>query len=100
MTCMKNRNRTEIVTKILETVYNHEGDGEGITRNTIRYKVYLGGAQLREYLILLTLHGLLLYDSAIRRYHITEKGIRFLDIWHNMGDIANELEQHTWMEGK
>ncbi len=102
---MKNRNRTEIVTKILETVYDHEGDGEGITQNTIRWEVYLGGAQLREYLIPLTLHGLLIYDSAMCRYHITEKGIRFLDIWHNVSDIANELrqqqqQQQTWMERK
>jgi predicted transcriptional regulator len=90
---MKNRNRTEIVTKILETVYDHEGDGEGITQSTIRCEVYLSGAQLREYLILLTLRGLLIYDSATRRYHITGKGLRFLDIWHNISDIATELEQ-------
>ncbi len=90
---MKNRNRTDIVTKILEIVYDHEGDddGEGITQTKIRYGVYLSGAQLREYLIPLTLHGLLIYDSAMRRYHITEKGIRFLDLWHNIHDITNEL---------
>jgi predicted transcriptional regulator len=91
---MKNRDRTEIIIKILETVYDHEGNGEkGITQSMIRYEVYLSGAQLRVYLIPLTLHELLVYDSAMRRYHITQKGTRFLDIWHNRGDIADELRQ-------
>ncbi len=97
---MKNRSRTEIVTKILETVYDHGLEGEGITLNTIRNEVYLGGAQIREYLIPLTLHGLLIYDSAMRSYHITKKGIDFLDIWHNMSDIANELLQEQQQQQK
>ncbi|HEX2169371.1 MAG TPA: winged helix-turn-helix domain-containing protein [Nitrososphaera sp.] len=84
------RSITEIVNRILETVYDHDGDnhdGEGITQTEIMLEVYLSGGSLREYLIALTVHGLLIYDSAMRTYHITERGIRFLELYSNLGDM-------------
>jgi predicted transcriptional regulator len=36
------RNRTEIISQILETVYDHDVDGgEGITRTKIMYMLYI-----------------------------------------------------------
>lgn len=95
---MKNRNRTKVVTEILKTVYGHESDGEGITQNAIRYEVNLSDAQLREFLILLTLHGLLIYDSAMRRYHVTEKGLRLLQLCEQIDDLIGkkEKQQERW----
>jgi predicted transcriptional regulator len=88
---MTNKNRTEIAIQILEAVYDNDGDGgtEGITQSRIMYGIHLGSAQLREYLIALTLHGLLFYDSEMRRYHITEKGKRFLQ--YVQKQIASEI---------
>jgi predicted transcriptional regulator len=87
-----NRSRTEIISQILETVYDHEGDddGEGISRTKILYAVYLSSGSLREYLIALNIHELLTYDSAMRKYHISEKGIRFLELYRRLGDMMKE----------
>ena len=86
------RSRTEIISQILENVYGHDedDDGEGITQTKIMYAVYLSSCSLREYLIALTVHGLLIYDSAMRRYHITEKGIRFLELYSKLDDKEEE----------
>jgi hypothetical protein len=52
--------------------------------------VYLSGAQLREYLIGLILHRLIIFDSAMRRYHITEKDTRILELWSKLDDLTME----------
>lgn len=90
---MANRSRTKISGQILEAVCDHGGDGIGVTQTRIGYTVYLNNGSLKEYLSSLTIHGLLSYDLAIRRYHITEKGMQFLDVWYNMSDTANKLRQ-------
>ena len=67
------RDRTEIVTQILEALYDHDYGGEGgdgITQTNILYAAYLSSDSLREYLIALTVHGLLIYDPTMRTYHI------------------------------
>ncbi|MDQ3835609.1 MAG: hypothetical protein M3270_01565, partial [Thermoproteota archaeon] len=84
-----NRSRTDTFAKILETVYDHGEDADGVTQNTVRYEAFLSGAQLKEYLMALTIHGLLGYHSASRRYNITKKGLWFLQIYYNMSDILN-----------
>ncbi|MDQ4101921.1 MAG: winged helix-turn-helix domain-containing protein [Thermoproteota archaeon] len=69
--------------QILETVHDHDDDDyESITETgIIMYDaLYLSGAQLRKYLIYLTAHVLLIYDPTMRAYHITERGIRFLEV--------------------
>lgn len=71
---MANRNRTEIAGQILEAVCGHGKDGIAVTQTRIGYTVYLNNGSLKEYLSSLTIHGLLCYDLAIRRYRITEKG--------------------------
>jgi CheY-like chemotaxis protein/predicted transcriptional regulator len=87
---MMNRSRTDTFAKILETVYDHGEDGDGVTQNTIRYEALLSGAQLKEYLMALTIHGLLGYHPTSRRYNITKKGLWFLQIYYNMSNILNQ----------
>ncbi len=86
-----NRSKTEIVSQILDVVNGNSYDG--VTETKIMYDVYLSSGQLREYLIALTVHGLLIYDSPMRRYNITRKGLRFLELYNKLGDIMKEEDQ-------
>jgi CheY-like chemotaxis protein/predicted transcriptional regulator len=87
---MTNRSRTDIVAQILETVNDHGEDGYGVTQTTIRYEAFLSSTQLKEYLIALTIHGLLSYDPTTRRYNVTKKSLRFLQIYYNIGNLLNQ----------
>lgn len=88
---MRYRNRIEIVSQVLDAVNDH-GNGIGVTRTTLMYEVYLSSAQLREYLTALTVHGLLDYNSETRTYHITERGLRYLELYKKLDDIIKEKE--------
>ncbi len=95
----KRRSRTEIVIQILEAAVNDCGeDGDGVTKTTLMYDVFLNSNQLKEYLAALTAYGLLRYDSSMRTYDATEKGLRFLGLWYNMSNMANELQRQAWIE--
>ena len=87
---MKNRSRTEIVYQILEIV-RRAGNGAGKTK--IMYSALLSSAQLKEYLNVLTESDLLRYDSAMRMFKITGKGVRFLEIYNRIGDVIEEQQQ-------
>ena len=86
-----NTSRTEIVSQILSIVkgYGYHGAKETI----ITSDVYLSSSELREYLIALTVHGLLIYEPIMRRYDIAEKGLRFLELYNKLGDMLKEEEQ-------
>jgi predicted transcriptional regulator len=84
---VSSKDRTEIAGQILEAVYDHSEDGIGVTQTKIGYTVYLNNGSLRDYLSSLTIHGLLAYDLAMRRYHITERDIRFLELYSKLGDM-------------
>ncbi|MFL6359211.1 MAG: winged helix-turn-helix domain-containing protein [Nitrososphaeraceae archaeon] len=88
------RNRIEIIGQILDVVNDH-GNGIGVTRNTLMYEVFLSSAQLREYLTALTVHGLLAFNSEKRRYNITLKGLRYLELCNKLCDTMKEEQgQH------
>jgi CheY-like chemotaxis protein/predicted transcriptional regulator len=87
---MTNRARTDTLAKILETVNDHGEDGDGVSQTTIRYEVFLSGAQLKQYLIALSIHGLLSYNPTSHRYNVTEKGLRFLQIYYELRNILNQ----------
>jgi predicted transcriptional regulator len=98
------RPTVEIFVQILETVHDHDGneaddhDG-GITETGIMYDViYLSGAQLREYLIALTVHVLLIYDPIMRTYDITGRGIRFLELYSKLDDMMEEEREKEEIE--
>ncbi|HKR72597.1 MAG TPA: winged helix-turn-helix domain-containing protein, partial [Candidatus Nitrosocosmicus sp.] len=68
---MKYRNRTEIISNILNAANG------GISKTKIMYKAFLSYAQIKEYLPIL-LENNLLELGPDGKYRTTEKGIRFL----------------------
>jgi predicted transcriptional regulator len=85
---MKYRSRTEIMSRILEAANG------GATKTKIMYKAFLSFIQLREFLTVLTQNDLLSYDEATETFKTTEKGLRFLDAYKQLGDMMN-AEKHT-----
>lgn len=85
----RNRSRIEIIGQILDTVNDH-GNGNGVTLSTLMYEVFISIAQLREYLTALTIHGLLDYNSKTCKYHITKKGLRYLQLCDTLCDMIEE----------
>jgi len=78
---MKYRSRTEIVAMILEA-----GNG-GATKTRIMYKAFLSYAQLREYLSVLIENNLLEYLEGSQTYKTTEKGLNFLKMHNEIGQL-------------
>ena len=52
------------------------------------YKSYLAYNQLKEYLAHLQKNDLIDYEVGMRRYRISEKGIRLLELQNKMEEIA------------
>jgi predicted transcriptional regulator len=88
-----NRSRTEIVREILEIVNDYYIESDGVTRIKLTHLVYLSSAQLKEYLVILTTHHLLVHNSTNRRYRMTKKGLRFLEIYYKLRDMISEGEE-------
>ena len=80
---MKYRSRTEIVGVMLEAA-----NGGGATKTKIMYKAFLSFAQLREYLTTLQDNGLIEYEGGKQTYRTTEKGMRLLQIYNKMYELA------------
>ncbi len=53
--------------------------GSGATKSQITHGAFLSSHQLKPYLTLLEHKGLVIFDSELQLYLITEKGIRFMD---------------------
>jgi len=87
---VKYRRKTEIVAMILE-----DANG-GATKTKIMYKAFLSYAQLREYLSVLIENNLLEYLEGSQTYKTTEKGLNFLKMHNEIG----ELLQTTTKEEK
>ena len=78
---MKYRRRTEIVAMILEAANG------GATKTKIMYKAFLSYAQLREYLSVLIENSLLEYLEGSQTYKTTEKGLNFLKMHNEIGEL-------------
>jgi predicted transcriptional regulator len=78
---MKYRSRTEIVAMILEAANG------GATKTRIMYKAFLSYAQLREYLSVLIENNLLEYLQGSQTYKTTEKGLNFLKMHNEIGEL-------------
>jgi predicted transcriptional regulator len=77
---MKYRSRTEIVGNILDAANG------GATKTKIMYKAFLSYAQLREYLSVL-IENNLLYLEGTQTYKTTEKGLNFLKMHSEIGEL-------------
>jgi predicted transcriptional regulator len=86
---VKYRSRTEIVAMILEAANG------GATKTKIMYKAFLSYAQLREYLSVLIENNLLEYLEGSQTYKTTEKGLNFLKMHDEIGELL-----HTTAEEK
>ena len=78
---MKYRSRTEIVSMILEAANG------GATKTRIMYKAFLSYAQLKEYLSVLIENNLLEYLEGSQTYKTTEKGLNFLKMHNEIGEL-------------
>jgi predicted transcriptional regulator len=83
---MKYRSRTDIVGLILEAA-----NGGGATKTKIMYKAFLSFAQLREYLTMLQDNGLIEYEGGRQAYRTTEKGMKLLEVYGKMQELAAPL---------
>ena len=80
---MKYRSRTDIVSQILEAANG------GTTKTKIMYSAYLSYAQLRDYLSVMIENGLLEYEPGASRYKTTSKGLQFLKMYNEMGQLTS-----------
>ena len=85
---MKYRSKTEIVSNILDAA-----NGGGATKTKIMYKAFLSYAQLKEYLSVLTENNLLEYLDGTQTFKTTEKGLNYLKINNEMGELLQQQEQ-------
>ena len=81
---MKYRGRTEIVGNILDSANG------GATKTKIMYKAFLSYNQLKEYLSILIENNLLEYLDGTRTFKTTEKGLNFLKMNSEMGELLQQ----------
>jgi predicted transcriptional regulator len=97
MKMTNSRSATEITIQILEVVNGyHDNDGnddnEGITQTKLMSKLFLSHEQMKEYLMLLVEDDLLSYDSTMRTFKITEKGLTFLQAYNQIDQTLKEQQ--------
>jgi predicted transcriptional regulator len=84
---MAHRDRIEIISQVLEAANG------GITKTKIMYKALVSSSQMKEILTALTENDLIRYDENARIIKTTEKGLRFLQLYYNLGNIIKEEQQ-------
>jgi predicted transcriptional regulator len=82
---MKNRDRMDIISRILEAASGESGGGA--TRTRIMYNAFLSHAQLKQYLSNLADNELIQYDSLSQTFQTTEKGLMFLRTYSEMDEM-------------
>jgi predicted transcriptional regulator len=78
---MKYRSRSDITTMILESAR------EGATKTKIMYKAYLSYSQVMEYLTFLQEKELLSCEKGTHLYRPTEKGLKFINMSHDLNEM-------------
>ena len=82
---MKYRSRTEIVGNILDAANG------GATKTKIMYVAFLSYAQLKEYLSILVENNLIEYLDGIRKFKTTEKGLNYLKMNNEIGELLQTI---------
>ena len=80
---MKHRSRSEIIGAILEAA-----NGGGATKTTIMYKAVLSYDLMKQHLVFLAENGMIEYEQGMMTYRTTEKGMRLLQLYNNMNEMA------------
>jgi predicted transcriptional regulator len=81
---MGNRSRTEIVGSILDAANG------GATKTNIMYIAFLSYNQLKEYLSILIENNLIEYLDAVHKFKTTEKGLNYLKMNNEMGELLQQ----------
>ena len=102
---MTARSKMEVVFDILEIAdiegsfaghyydNNEHHTGRGVIQTEIMNKSRLSYNQLQAYLKVLTENDLLSFDSATRKFKITQKGRRFVQLYNKMSDLVKEEQE-------
>ena len=80
---MKHRDQIEVIGRILQVA---NGDSNA-TKTRIMYKALLSYNQLKEHLVFLTENDLLRPNENTRTFKVTDKGLRFLQIYNQINDM-------------
>ena len=80
---MKNRSRTEIVSNILDAANG------GATKTKIMYIAFLSYNQLKDYLSVMMENNLIEYLQGTRTFKTTEKGLNFLKMHNEIGELLH-----------
>jgi predicted transcriptional regulator len=88
---MKYRSRTDIFASILQSA----NDPKGVGITTIMYKSFLSHYQLKKYLSIMLENGLLKHEAEEHLYKITEKGLRFLQLFSNINDLIDTTKEYS-----
>ena len=86
---MRYRSKTEIVGNILDAANG------GITKTKIMYKAFLSYGQLKEYLSVLIENNLIEYLDGGNKFKTTEKGLFFLKMHNEMGELLQSTTNKT-----
>ncbi len=86
----KNRSEISIIVAMLEAVKDESK--YGATQTKIMYKAFLNYEQLNQYLPILKDNDMLQYDEETRTLKITEKGLKFLQIYNKIRKMTTEEE--------
>lgn len=81
---MKHRNRLEIIALILQ----NSSDESGASQKRIMYRSFLSYHHLKDYLSLLLENGLIQFLDTQRKYKITAKGKKFLQIYNGLNEVV------------
>jgi predicted transcriptional regulator len=85
---MKYRSRVEIASKILRVAV-----GGRATKTRLMYGSFLSFTQINEYLRFLTSNTLIMTDPNSRVYTLTEKGVRFLNLYDEMTKLVPQAAE-------
>lgn len=88
---MKYRSRTDIFASILQSA----NDPKGVGITTIMYKSFLSHYQLKKYLSIMLENGLLKFEENEHLYNITEKGLRFLQLFSNINKLIDTTKEYN-----
>jgi predicted transcriptional regulator len=82
------RDRVDIINLILGAA-----NGENVTKTQIMYEAFVSHDHLQEFLILLIENDLLHHNKVMRTFKTTEKGITFLQVYNEIGQVLKEEQQ-------
>ena len=67
----------------------------GVLKTKIMYEAFMSFSQSEEYVGLLLRNGLLEHDELKKTYKTTEKGLRLLELFNRLHEIADSKKKKT-----